>query len=138
MLYLAIQMAFLLLVSALVGVFIGWWAKRVSQKPNNAGTEESVVLDTIETDDDVYTLKSRLDKCFDENASLRRDVKVKQTQLNRLNIRYGQVNDANDSSNDTSLDLLHDKVTALMDDLQLRDDTILALEKEIEAMKNKG
>lgn len=137
MLYLAIQMAFLLLVSALVGVIIGWWAKRVSQ-PSREELEEALASDAMQTNDEIYTLKHKLDKCLDENASLRRDVKTKQTQLNRLNTRYGQSAEDNDDSGTTSVDALYDKVKALMDDLQLRDDTILALEKEIEAMKNKG
>ena len=127
-------MAFLLLVSALVGVVIGWWAKRVSQRPSMKESEKhSDIPDDFEINDDIYVLKNRLDKCFDENASLRRDVKVKETQLNRLNARSGQIDDR---ANDTSSEILLDKVTALMDDLQLRDDTILTLEKEIEAMKS--
>jgi len=134
MLYLAIQMAFLLLVSALIGVAIGWWAKRVSQ-PSIDTLEDSIVeLDKTETemDDDVYALKNRLDKCFDENASLHRDVKTKETQLRRLNTR----SESEGMPSDASSEALRDKVTALMDDLQLRDDTILALEKEIGAMKS--
>lgn len=130
-------MAFLLLVSALAGVIIGWWAKRVSQ-PNRETNEEMLASDAMQTQDEVYTLKHKLDKCFDENASLRRDIKTKQTQLNRLNARYEQSAENGDDSNNVALDALYDKVKALMDDLQLRDDTILALEKEIEAMKNKG
>lgn len=119
-------MAFLLFVSALVGIAIGWWAKRVSQ-------QSVVALNDKETKDDVYTLKNKLDKCFDENASLHRDVKAKETQLNRLKVRSGHVDDTLSSS---SPNTLHDKITALMDDLQLRDDTILTLKKEIEAMKS--
>lgn len=130
-------MAFLLLVSTLAGVIIGWWAKRVSQ-PNRKTNEEMLASDAMQTQDEVYTLKHKLDKCFDENASLRRDIKTKQTQLNRLNARYEQSAENGDDSNNVALDALYDKVKALMDDLQLRDDTILALEKEIEAMKNKG
>ena len=134
MLYLAIQMAFLLLVSALIGITIGWWAKKVSQVPAIDSREKSVArLDNIEMDDDIYVLKNRLDKCFDENASLRRDVKVKETQLRRLNARSEPIEGV---SSDASSEALRDKVIALMDDLQLRDDTILALEKEIGAMKS--
>jgi succinate dehydrogenase/fumarate reductase flavoprotein subunit len=134
MLYLAMQMAFLLLVSALIGITIGWWAKRVSQVPAIDAGEESVVEpDNTEMDDDIYALKNRLDKCFDENASLHRDVKAKETQLRRLNARSEPVEGI---SSDASSEALRDKVIALMDDLQLRDDTILALEKEIGAMKN--
>ncbi len=134
MLYLAIQMAFLLLVSALIGVAIGWWAKRVSQVSAIDTHDESVVeLDDREMDDDIYALKNRLDKCFDENASLHRDMKAKETQLRRLKARSEPVDGV---SSDASSEALRDKVIALMDDLQLRDDTILALEKEIGAMKS--
>jgi uncharacterized membrane-anchored protein YhcB (DUF1043 family) len=133
MLYLAIQMAFLLLVSALIGIAIGWWAKKVSQPSIDTFDESTVELDDTEINDDVYALKNRLDKCFDENASLHRDVKTKETQLRRLNARSEAVEDI---SGDTSSEALRDQVIALMDDLQLRDDTILALEKEIGAMKN--
>ena len=133
MLYLAMQMAFLLLVSALIGVAIGWWAKRVSQVPAIDTHDESVVeLDDRAMDDDIYALKNRLDKCFDENASLHRDMKAKETQLRRLKARSEPVEGV---SSDASSEALRDKVIALMDDLQLRDDTILALEKEIGAMK---
>ncbi len=134
MLYLAMQMAFLLLVSALIGITIGWWAKRVSHAPAFDAREESIVgLDDTEMNDDIYALKNRLDKCFDENASLHRDVKAKETQLRRLNARSEPLEGV---SSDASSEVLRDKVIALMDDLQLRDDTILALEKEIGAMKN--
>ena len=85
-------MAFLLLISSLIGVAIGWWAKRVSQGTVMGRLEESVA-DNMEINDDVYTLKNRLDKCFDENASLRRDVKAKETQLNRLKARSTQTDD---------------------------------------------
>ena len=133
MLYLAIQMAFLLLVSALIGVAIGWWAKRVSQPSIDTPEDSIVELDNTEMDDDVYALKNRLDKCFDENASLHRDVKTKETQLKRLNARSESIEGI---PSDASSEALRDQVTALMDDLQLRDDTILTLEKEIGAMKN--
>ncbi|MCK5897401.1 MAG: hypothetical protein KAG20_11375 [Cocleimonas sp.] len=134
MLYLAIQMAFLLLVSALTGVAIGWWAKKISQKDVIDTFEKSIVeLDDTEIDDDIYALKNRLDKCFDENANLHRDAKAKEAELKQLNARSEHVKGG---SSDASSDALRDKLVALMDDLQLRDDTILALEREIGAMKN--
>ena len=60
MLYLALQMAFLLVISTLVGVVVGWWVNRFKQKP-------VVEFDDTGRDEDLYALKNRLAK----NASIK-------------------------------------------------------------------
>ena len=123
MLYLALQMAFLLVISTLIGVVVGWWINRLKQKP-------VVECDDTVRDEDLYALKSRLDKCFDDNAALRRDLKGKEARLDSSDI-------GTKSGSEESQVMLNNKVAALMDDLELRDDTITALEKELEVFRNK-
>ena len=123
MLYLALQMAFLLVISALIGVVVGWWVNRFKQKP-------VVEFDDTGRDEDLYALKNRLDKCFDDNAALRRDLKNKETQV-------ASSDSQSENGDEKSHGALKVELQALMDDLQLRDDTITALEKELNMVGNK-
>jgi len=122
MIYLVSQMALYLILAALAGVGLGWWSNHLRNKPQI--TEWSV-----SEDEDNFTLKSRLDKCFDDNAKLRRD-------LNSGNLQLKKMSKGNHSDNTRSSDSLVEKIKVLMDDLQLRDDTILVLEKELERSRN--
>lgn len=120
MVYLAIQMAIFLIVAAAAGVITGWWANQLRTNWN--------AKDEID-EKDVFAIKHRLDQCFDENAMLRRKLKKSESVVKRSG-RNGEVEDIG------SNDALGEKVKVLMEDLQIRDDTIVALEKELEAVRS--
>lgn len=116
MVYLLSQMALFLILAALAGMGVGWWSNQLRSRPSVIN-EPNV--------DDMFAIKRRLDACFDDNAKLRRNLKSSDSKLLKLSKKAG----ANDSASGSRLT---DKVSVLMDDLQLRDDTITALEKELE------
>lgn len=127
MIYLASQMALFLVLAALTGVIVGWWSNQL----RNRATIASRVAEHVDepTSEDIFAIKSRLDKCFDDNAKLRRDLKSSNNKLQKLSNSHGGT-DGSASANHLS-----DKIVVLMDDLQLRDDTILVLEKELETAR---
>ena len=115
MFYLAIHMALFLLAATLTGIGIGWWLNHL--KGRN--------LYDASLENDTFSLKHRLDKCFDENALLRRNLKDADKKIRKLGKKPAQAKDGG------SDDSLQEKLAVLMDDLQMRDDTIIALEKEL-------
>lgn len=123
MLYLASQMVLFLSIAVFLGLFVGWWFFRVYA--NNQSLHHEVV-----SGGDIVAVKHRLDNCFDENVVLRRDLKVSQDKLSRLNV------DDNDLSQQDTKAELYEKIKVLLDDLQLRDDTILVLEQTIEQQRS--
>jgi len=123
MIYLVSQMALYLILAALAGAGFGWWSNHLRNKPQ-------VTELLVSEDEDDFTIKNRLDQCFDDNTKLRRELKLSNLQLQKMNSK------GNHSDNLGSNDSLVEKVKVLMDDLQLRDDTILVLEKELEVSRN--
>ncbi len=119
MIYLVLHMALYLILAALAGVGIGWWFNQIR---NN-----SHVIEELD-EEDLFAIKHRLDKCFDDNAKLRRDLK----SSNHHSQKIAKGNGSNTSSREN----LKEKLQVLMDDLQLRDDTILVLERELEITRN--
>ncbi|MEZ5479981.1 MAG: hypothetical protein R3E95_21610 [Thiolinea sp.] len=88
--------------------------------------------DNAAEDADPFGARSRLEQCHRNNAELRRELQETQEQL-ELCRRAGNL-----PADDEMLDRLRAaeaRVTALMDDLQLRDDTIAVLEKELEQLR---
>ncbi|MEE9351176.1 MAG: hypothetical protein V3U78_02855 [Thiotrichaceae bacterium] len=121
MIYLALQMALYLILAALAGVGIGWWSNQLRNRSHSVET-------SIE-EEDVFAIKNRLDTCFDDNAKLRRELKSNKNQLQKhTKDKISVENSASDS--------LREKIEVLMDDLQLRDDTISVLERELEVARN--
>ncbi len=132
MFYLVSQMALFLVLAAIAGVGVGWWLYYLRYQPQFVDGNESASPGSREQqqdrqrEDDIFAIKRRLDQCFDENAKLRRDLKSAQ----KASVHAG-------NGSDTTTDAaLQDKFKVLLEDLQLRDDTILALEKELERMRN--
>lgn len=127
MIYLASQMALFLVLAALTGLIVGWWSNQL----RNRATIAPRVTEHVDepTSEDIFAIKNRLDKCFDDNAKLRRDLKKTNNQLQKNS------NSHEEADGSSSVDHLSDKIVVLMDDLQLRDDTILVLEKELEAAR---
>ncbi|HIQ14466.1 MAG TPA: hypothetical protein EYH38_02695 [Leucothrix sp.] len=121
MLYLVSQMILFLIIAVLFGLFVGWLFFRVFSN-NQAFYNEAV------SDEDIAAIKHRLDTCFDENVVLRRDLKSSQDKLSKLNTD-------SKSPSQNSISELKEKVKVLLEDLQLRDDTILVLEQTIEKQK---
>ena len=122
MIYLALEMAVFLILAALAGLVLGWWANYLRTKNNKVNLEEFV-------GEDLFAIKNRLDQCFDDNTKLRRDLKSSNQKLEKVSKPKSQ-NDSAPKSN------LSDKIKVLMDDLQLRDDTILALEIELKSIRD--
>ena len=121
MFYLIVQMALYLILATLAGVGIGWWINELRGKPQ---TTEMLI-----EDDNLIAIKRRLDQCFDDNAKLRRDLKASK-QSSRKHFP------GNETTGETSTETLNEKIKVLMDDLQLRDDTLSALERELEKVRN--
>ncbi len=121
MIYLALQMALYLILAALAGVGIGWWSNQLRNRSHS--------VEPLIEEEDVFAIKNRLDKCFDDNAKLRRDIKSNNSQSQKRT--QGDASVQNNSS-----DSLREKIEVLMDDLQLRDDTISVLERELEVARN--
>lgn len=119
MVYLITQIALFLLLAVLMGLFIGWWFWARGEQPV---AESSNDIEVIES-------KRRLDQCHRENAKLRREGKQYKDDLDRLNARIAMDDDGDLAA---KLDVANAKIQALMEDVQMREDTIAVLEKEIE------
>ncbi len=124
--YLVLQMALYLILAALAGVGVGWWFNHLR---NRSQAVELQTIQSIDENEDAFSIKNRLDKCFDDNAQLRRELKLSNEQLQKMS-------KSNIPEPAGSKNTLLEKIQVLMDDLQLRDDTILALEKELEMSRN--
>ena len=131
MIYLVLQMALFLVLAALTGVVIGWWSNQIKNRTTPPVATKPV--DEV-AEEDIFAIKRRLDKCFDDNAQLRRDLKSSHKRMQKLSksTKGGNTLGTDDV---ISADHLSDKIAVLMDDLQLRDDTISVLEKELEAAR---
>lgn len=128
MFYLITQIAVVVAVAVIVGLFIGWWTR--SQLPGGA----TGILSAKNLPDDPFDARFRLEQCHRDNSTLRRDLKEAESKVEKLQARV-------DNTNNTSDDMLERMETAeirtlaLLEDLQLRDDTIAALEQELESLR---
>lgn len=126
MLYLILQISFIALLAVLIGIAVGWWGR------NKAG---KAMLLPNECPEDPFDARFRLEQCHRDNAAIRRDLKETEERAEKLQARL-------DNAADTESDVLERletyeiRVQALMEDLQMRDDTIAVLEKELEDMRN--
>lgn len=120
MLFLILQMAFLLVLALFIGVILGWWLNKLKTKQAIENANPTIEA----TQGKQFALKNQLDKCFDEKRALRLELKTACDDLKKGNLTKKGDNTIQDNN-------LQEKINVLMDDLQLRDDTILALRKEI-------
>jgi uncharacterized protein YneF (UPF0154 family) len=123
MLFLILQMAFLLVIALFIGVILGWWLNKLKTKQAIENANPTIEA----TQGKQFALKSQLDKCFDEKRALRLELKSVCDDLKK-----GKIVETDTTIKDCNL---QEKVNVLMDDLQLRDDTILALRKEIALLR---
>ena len=133
MLFLILQMAFLLVIALSIGLILGWWLNKLKTK--QAIEQANPTLEA--TQGQHFALKSQLDKCFDEKTALHLELKSVKDCLSKG--KKSQVTDEKEENN-SELELeLQEKINVLMEDLQLRDDIISSLRKEIAQLKkNKG
>lgn len=129
MFYLTIQIAFLLTIASFIGLAIGWF---LCNK-----TVQSRRTLIPETSENPFDARFRLEQCHRDNATLRRDLKEAQELTEKLQTRI-----ENSSQQDGDvlerLETYEIRVQALMEDLQMRDDTLAVLEHELEQIRAGG
>lgn len=129
MFYLTIQIAFLLAIAVLAGLGIGWWLHGKMSQSQGLGKELP--------GENPFDARFRLEQCHRDNATLRRELKEAEDRADKLNIRLENL-----SQHDTDvlerLETDEIRIQALMEDLQMRDDTIAVLEQELEEMRQHG
>jgi sulfur carrier protein ThiS len=78
-----------------------------------------------------------LEQCHRDNATLRRDLKEAEDKLEKLQVRMENTENT-DGDMLEKLETAEIRVQALLEDLQMRDDTIAVLENELELLRQKG
>jgi septal ring factor EnvC (AmiA/AmiB activator) len=86
-------------------------------------------LNTLPLTPDPFEARSRLEQCHRDNANLRRDLKDAADHLTKVQAQLDAV--SGDTDLVVRLQAAEDRVNALLQDLQWRDDTIAALEREL-------
>lgn len=125
MFYLAGQILLVVAFAAFTGLVLGWWSRSLM-------TDGQDQMMPAPEEVDPFGARSRLEQCHRDNAELRRELKDAQEQLEQLQ----KTSDL--SQDDNVMDRLQTselRVTALMEDLQSRDDTIAVLETELEKLR---
>jgi uncharacterized protein YoxC len=123
MLFLILEMAFLLIIALSIGVILGWWLSKLKAKQAIANATPTVEA----TQGEQLALKNQLNKCFDEKVALNLELKSAREALSK-----GKPSQVGNIKQDTNL---QEKFNVLMDDLQIRDDTISSLCREIKELK---
>ncbi|TXH77874.1 MAG: hypothetical protein E6Q85_02605 [Thiothrix sp.] len=125
MLYLIGQILVIVLVATFAGLGLGWWSRGLMADLRPPATKN-------EEESDPFGARSRLEQCHRDNAALRRDLRESQEQLE-------QAQKAKELSREGDmvgrLQAAEVRVQALLEDLQVRDDTIAVLEKELDALR---
>lgn len=129
MFYLVSQITIFLFIAVLAGVAIGWVTRGQLPRLKEGGNK---VLP-----DDPFDARFRLEQCHRDNAALRRDLKDAEDKAEKL---QGRLENAENSDADVleRLEVAEIRTQVLMEDLQLRDDTIAALERELEELRGKA
>ncbi len=123
-LYLTGQILLIVALAAFSGLVLGWWSR---------GLMPDIQEDSPpSTEVDPFGARARLEQCHRDNAGLRRELQDTQEQLEQLHKTAGLTQDKHLTDR---LQTAESKVTALMDDLQSRDDTIAVLENELEKLR---
>lgn len=125
MLYLIGQILVIVLVATFAGLGLGWWSRGLMAdlRPQANNTQEET---------DPFGARSRLEQCHRDNAALRRDLRETEEQLEQLR-KAKELTREGDMVG--RLQAAEGRVQALLDDLQVRDDTIAVLEKELDALR---
>lgn len=124
MLYLIGQIGVMLLFATLLGLMLGWWSRGLQQPQST--------IDSIPASLDPFEARRRLEQCHQENAELRREYKESKEKLERLQERLSNMDDDDVVSR---LQSTNERLEALLQDIQWRDDTIAALENELAALR---
>jgi len=114
MIYLIAQIAVFLLLAALMGVLLGWWFW---------GRQQAELSDNSE---ELIEGKRRLERCHNKNAKLRRELKQCRDDLDKLSHQI-EVGDKTELLH--QLEDANAQIQALMEDVQMRDDMIIVLQK---------
>mgnify|MGYP003453341326 CR=1 FL=1 len=120
MFYLIGQIAAVLITATISGILLGWWGRSFRQPV--------VSLDSLPLTPDPFEARSRLEQCHRDNANLRRDLKDAEDQINKFQARLQGTSDTDLTAR---LHAAEERAAALLQDLQWRDDTIAALEREL-------
>lgn len=126
MLYLITQIVLILIIAVLAGLWIGWWTRGKLPDASFPAAKE--------LPDNPFESRFRLEQCHRDNAALRRDLKEAEDQVEKLRARMENT-ESTDGDVLEKLETAEIRVQALMEDLQLRDDTIAALEHELESLR---
>lgn len=131
MFYLLTQVAVIIAAAVVAGLIIGWWTR--GKVPG--GTKG--ILSAKNLPDDPFDARFRLEQCHRDNSALRRDLKESESKLEKL---QGRLENADNTENDMleRMETAEIRAQALLDDLQLRDDTIAVLERELELLRGKA
>lgn len=125
MLYLIGQITVSLVIATLGGILLGWWGRSLRQP--------KLPINALPLTTDPFEARSRLEQCHRDNANLRRDLKEAEDHLAKLRSQLDAVNSDTDLM--MRLQTTEDRVSALLQDLQWRDDTIAALERELAQLR---
>lgn len=117
MVYLITQISLFIFIAAGLGVILGWWFWGKKTPTSTSLDEESIEA------------KRKLEQCRRESAALRREAKAQQETIDRFSRQKVEINDESVSA---QLESAQARINALLDEVQLRDDTIHALKKEIQ------
>jgi len=115
MVYLIAQISLFILIATTLGVVLGWWFRG----------KQSTVDTRIELNEQDH--KRRLEQCRKEAAALRREAKAQQETIDRFSRHK---TDIDENTIAMELDNAQAKIKALLEELQLRDDTIAALQRD--------
>ncbi|MCK5810717.1 MAG: hypothetical protein KAH00_06480 [Cocleimonas sp.] len=126
MLFLILEMTILLIISLSIGVILGWWLNKLKTKQAIANATPTVEA----TQGEQFALKNQLNKCFEEKITLNLKLKSAREAVNK-----GKMSPTDNKKQGTHL---QEKFNVLMDDLQVRDDTISSLCKEIKQLKGEN
>lgn len=129
MFYLALQIAFLLTIAVATGLGMGWWLRSKMAQSPAPGKE-------LPGENNPFDARLRLEQCHRDNATLRRELKEAEERAEKFNLRMENISQ-HDSDVLERLETYEIRVQALMEDLQMRDDTIAVLEQELEETRQR-
>ncbi len=126
MFYLITQIVFILAIAIILGVGVGWWVHGKTQK-----TGAELPVPEFE---DPFDARFRLEQCHRDNAALRRELKEAGERADKLQTRLSKSKVDNDMLE--RVEAYETRIQALLEDLQMRDDTIAILERELQTMRS--
>ncbi len=121
MFYLTGQILIIVLLATFVGLGLGWWSRGLMADLRDEVQHK-------EEQSDPFGARSRLEQCHRDNANLRRDLREAQEQLEQWKQADSLAQDGDIAGRLQAADA---RIQALLDDLQVRDDTIAGLGREL-------